>query len=74
MQELIAALPALISLVNMGIQAIQDSQEHTEEEKKKLIEKATNDLHASFDRVKKLKWRDVDAEETKPTPPLPSAD
>lgn len=59
MPELIAALPALIDLVNLAVKAIQDSQAHTAEEKQALIDAATADLHASFARVKALTWRDV---------------
>lgn len=66
MEELIAALPALISLVNMGVRAIQDSTAHSDEEKQLLISAATAELHAAHAQAQAVKFRDV-------TPPAPPA-
>lgn len=65
--ELIAALPALISLVNLGVKAIQDSQAHTVEEKQRLIDEATAALHAAHAQAAAVTFRDVAP--PAPTPP-----
>lgn len=67
MEELIAALPALISLVNIGVKAIQDSTAHSDEEKQLLITAATAELHAAHAAAAAVKFRDVDS--PAPTPP-----
>lgn len=66
--ELIAALPALLNLVNLAVKAIEDSEAHSEEEKRRLIDEATAQLHAAHARVQAVKFRDV-VPEPKPTRP-----
>lgn len=59
MPELIAALPALVSLVNLAVKAIQESNAHTDEEKQRLIDAATAELHESFARAAAVRFREL---------------